>query len=67
MSTRPHGCRPGITTPGDSDVVEFYPDECNAHPKTGLLKGRPFMKEYAYVDVDYCQFRSWGYQKPTRI
>ncbi len=37
------------------------------NPKTGLLKGRPFMKEYAYVDVDYCQFSSWGYQKPTRI
>ncbi len=28
--------------------------------KTGLLNGRPFMKEYAYVDVDYCQFSSWG-------
>ena len=37
------------------------------NPKTGLLKGRPFMKEYAFVDVDYCQFSSWGYQKPTRI
>ncbi len=37
------------------------------NPKTGLLKERPFMKEYAYVDVDYCQFSSWGYQKPTRI
>ncbi len=37
------------------------------NPKTGLLKGRPFMNEYAYVDVVFCQLSSWGYQKPTRI
>jgi site-specific DNA-cytosine methylase len=37
------------------------------NPKTGLLKGRPLMKENAYVDVDYCQFSSWGNQKSTGI
>ena len=25
------------------------------------------MKGRVYVDVDYCQFSDWGYQKPTRI
>ena len=25
------------------------------------------MKDYPWVDVDYCQFSDWGYQKPTRI
>ncbi len=29
------------------------------NPKTELLKGRPIMKENAYVDVDYCKFNSW--------
>ena len=24
------------------------------------------MKDYPWVDVDYCQFSNWGYQKPTR-
>jgi hypothetical protein len=39
------------------------------NPNTGLLKGQPFIRDYAfaYVDVDYCQFISWGNQKPTRI
>ena len=37
------------------------------NPRTGLLKGRPYMKGYAYVDVDYCCFSDWGYKKPTRI
>ena len=25
------------------------------------------MKDLAHVDLDYCQFSDWGYQKPTRI
>ena len=25
------------------------------------------MKELDFLDVDYCQFSDWGYQKPTRI
>ncbi len=37
------------------------------NPQTGLLKGRDFMQPYGYVDVDYCQFCDWGYQKPTRV
>ena len=37
------------------------------NPRTGLLTGRPYMANIPYVDVDYCQFSDWGYQKPTRI
>ena len=37
------------------------------NPQTGLLKSRPYMKGYAYVDVDYCCFSDWGYKKRTRF
>ncbi len=37
------------------------------NPKTGYLKSRDFMQNIPYIDVDYCQFADWGYQKPTRI
>ena len=37
------------------------------NPRYGLLKSRPFMQGIPYVDVDYCQFGEWGYQKPTII
>ena len=32
-----------------------------------MLKSRKFMEGIDYVDVDYCRFSNWGYQKPTRI
>ena len=37
------------------------------NPRTGHLKTRPFMKHLPFVDIDYCQFSDWGYQKPTRF
>ena len=37
------------------------------NPRTGKLKERECMQGIPYVDVDYCQFSNWGYQKPTRI
>lgn len=37
------------------------------NPRRGLLKERTFMHDLPFVDVDYCQFSDWGYQKPTRI
>jgi hypothetical protein len=37
------------------------------NPRTGHLKNRSFMQEFPYIDVDYCQFADWGYQKPTRV
>ena len=37
------------------------------NPRNGLLGSRPYMQGLPYVDVDYCRFADWGYQKPTRI
>ena len=37
------------------------------NPRKGHLKTRPFMQDIPYVDIEYCQFSDWGYQKPTRI
>ena len=37
------------------------------NPRRGYLAKQPFMHGIPYVDVDYCQFTDWGYQKPTRI
>ena len=37
------------------------------NPRTGYLKTRPIMDHIPYVDIDYCQFSDWGYQKPTRF
>ena len=37
------------------------------NPRGGHLKDRSFMSDLPFVDVDYCQFSDWGYQKPTRI
>ncbi len=51
------------------DIFGYYqPRMCFIeNPRTGLLKSRDFMQPYVYVDVDYCQFCDWGYQKPTRV
>lgn len=37
------------------------------NPRTGFLKTRNVIKNFPFIDVDYCQFSDWGYQKPTRI
>ena len=37
------------------------------NPRNGLLKTRGILDPYPYIDLDYCQFSDWGYQKPTRI
>ena len=37
------------------------------NPRTGFLKTRNVVKDLDFIDVDYCQFSNWGYQKPTRI
>ena len=37
------------------------------NPRTGYLKTRPIMDNIPFVDIDYCQFSDWGYQKPTRF
>jgi hypothetical protein len=37
------------------------------NPRMGYLKSRPFMQNIPFIDIDYCQFSDWGYQKPTRF
>lgn len=37
------------------------------NPRFGKLKDRAFMINIPFIDLDYCQFSEWGYQKPTRI
>ncbi len=37
------------------------------NPRGGLLKTRGLLDSFHFVDVDYCQFGDWGYQKPTRV
>jgi hypothetical protein len=37
------------------------------NPWNGPLWRRPVMAGRPWVDVDYCCFSRWGYQKPTRI
>jgi hypothetical protein len=36
-------------------------------PGAGYSKQVIFMTGVPFLDVDYCQFSDWGYQKPTRI
>jgi site-specific DNA-cytosine methylase len=50
-------------------IVEYFQPQFwwLENPRGGLLKTRSFMEGIPYVDVDYCQFTDWGYQKPTRI
>ena len=37
------------------------------NPRTGHLKNRSMMRKLPFVDIDYCRFCNWGYQKPTRF
>ena len=37
------------------------------NPRTGFLCKRDCVKNLDYIDIDYCQFSEWGYQKPTRL
>jgi hypothetical protein len=48
------------------EIIEYFHPEFLwiEHPRGGMLKHRPFMKNIPFLDVDYCQFSDWGYQKP---
>ena len=37
------------------------------NPRNGHLRHREVIQGIPFVDVDYCQFSTWGYKKPTRI
>ena len=75
-----HFSRARTTAPRDLDkadalvkkaleiILYFKPEKWFLeNPRSGLLAGRSYMADIPYVDVDYCQFSDWGYQKPTRI
>ena len=51
------------------EIIEYFHPEIwwIENPRGGMLKHRPFMKNIPFLDVDYCQFSDWGYQKPTRL
>ena len=51
------------------EIIHFFqpPIWWIENPKMGLLKTREVIRGIPYIDVDYCQFGDWGYQKPTRI
>ena len=51
------------------EIVEFFNPKLwwIENPRSGLLVNRKCVSQLPYIDVDYCQFSEWGYQKPTRI
>ena len=51
------------------EIVEYFSPKSwwIENPRTGHLKTRPMVKSLPFVDIDYCQFSDWGYQKPTRF
>lgn len=51
------------------EIVEYFEPQrwWMENPRYGLLPTREFMQGLPFVDVDYCQYSNWGYQKPTRI
>ena len=51
------------------EIIEYFQPQkwYIENPQTGKLKDRNCLQKYPFVDVDYCQFSHWGYQKPTRI
>ena len=51
------------------EIIQYFQPEIwwIENPRGGMLKDRSFMRDIPYIDVDYCQFADWGYQKPTRL
>ncbi len=51
------------------EIIDYFnpPIWWIENPATGLLKSRSVIQGLPYVDLDYCQFSDWGFQKPTRI
>ena len=50
------------------DIIRYFSPTYWAmeNPQTGLLKGRPFMSDLPYKDVDYCKY-GMPYRKRTRL
>ena len=51
------------------EIIKYFNPELwfMENPQTGQLKGREYMKDISYYDVDYCMYSEWGYRKRTRI
>ena len=51
------------------EIVQYFQPKIwwIENPRTGQLKIREIMRGLPFVDLDYCQFSDWGYQKPTRF
>jgi hypothetical protein len=51
------------------EIIDYFKPPlgyCIENPQTGLLKGRTFMQNRPYTDVDYCKY-DMPYRKRTRI
>ena len=51
------------------EIIEYFGPKMwwIENPRGGYLKTRNILDNYPYVDIDYCQFSDWGYNKPTRF
>ena len=51
------------------EIVEYFKPQLwwLENPRSGILIHRNCIANLPFIDVDYCQFSDWGYQKPTRI
>jgi len=51
------------------EIVQYFQPELwwIKNPRYGRLRHRSVVRGLPYVDIDYCQFSDWGYQKPTRF
>ena len=51
------------------EIVEYFKPQLwwLENPRSGILPQRNCVSGIPFIDVDYCQFAEWGYQKPTRI
>ena len=51
------------------DIVEYFLPKIwwVENPRYGHLREQPMVRDIPFVDIYYCQFSTWGYQKPTRF
>ncbi len=51
------------------EIIEYFQPKLwwIENPRWGLLRKRGLLDHVPYIDLDYCQFSTWGYQKPTRF
>jgi hypothetical protein len=51
------------------EIVDFFKPKLwwLENPRSGILVRRAILSNIPFINVDYCQFSDWGYQKPTRI